>query len=254
MTKMFGNLSNDGLEEATDRVGGFSLKDTGIYTGTVKLAYATTSKNGAQGVAVHIDLGGHELRQTLWVTKTTGENFYVDKDKKKQPLMGYTLADDLCLVTTGFGLADQDVEEKVVKLWDSDSKRETNQNVACLVDVMGKEVSVAVFKQTVDKNEKNAAGVYVPNGETREENEIDKFFHTDTRRTVVEIKAGLDDGVHWDAWETKWKGRIRNKAKGAANGAGGNAGAPGRPGGASAGAAGGTQAPKSSLFGSKPAT
>lgn len=248
MTKMFGNLTNEGLEEAGDRLGGSVLFPTNVYEGVVKMAYAGKAQSSnAQSVTVIIELDGKEFRETHWVTNKNGENSWQDKTdpKKKHPLPGFTSIDDLCLVTTGYGLADQDIEEKVVKIFDFEQKKDVPTNVPVLVNLLGKPVFVAVVQQTVDKQKKTDAG-YVNTGETRNENIAEKFFHHETRRTVTEIKQGLDEAIFMDAWKEKNAGQPpRNKAKGAdgksgAPGAGGNAGAP------SASAA---QKPAKSLFG-----
>lgn len=247
MTKMFGNLTTDGLEETGDRLGGGFLFESGVYTGTVKMAYAGTS--GAQGsqaqsITVLIDFGGREFRETLWVTNRNGENSYADKKdpNKKHPLPGFAMVDDLCLVTTGHGLADQNVEEKVVKIYDFEQKKDVPTNMPVLVDLIGKPITSAVLKQTVDKQKKNDAGVYVNTGETRDENVTEKFFHADSRRTVTEIKQGIEEAIFIDAWAEKNTGKTRNRAKGGEGN--GKAGAPG------AGAPGAAQKPKQSLFGS----
>lgn len=244
MTKMFGNLTTDGLEESGDRLGGGFLFESGVYTGTVKMAYAgKASQSEATSITVLIDFDGREFRETLWVTNRNGENSYADKKdaNKKHPLPGFTMVDDLCLVTTGHGLADQNVEEKVVKIYDFEHRKDMPTNVPVLVDLIGKPITAAVLKQTVDKQKKNDAGVYVNTGETREENTVDKFFHTESRRTVTEIKQGIEEAIFIDAWDQKNKGKTRNRAKGGADN--GKAGAPG------AGAPGAAQKPKQSLFG-----
>lgn len=247
MTKMFGNLKTEGLEEAGDRLGGGVLLESGIYTGKLKMAYAGTSSaqgSKSQFVTLLIDIDGRELRETVYVTSRDGDNFYADKKdpKKKHPLLGFTSIDDLCLVTTGHGLADQDIEEKVVNIYDFDKKADVPTNAPVLVDLLGKDVMIAVVKQTVDKQRKDDAGNYVNTGETRDENTIEKFFHVESRRTVTEIKNGIEEAIFIDAWAEKNKGKTRNKAKGGQ----GNTGAPGAKAAPGAGVA---QKPKSSLFG-----
>lgn len=250
MTKMFGNLTSDNLTESGDRLGGGGPMESGIYTGTVKLAYAGKSRSSdAQSVVVHIDVNGNEFRETHWVTNKNGENFYLDKQDqtKKHPLPGFTHVDDLCLLTTGFGLAEQDIEEKVVSLYDFEARQEVPQNVPVLTGLLGKEITVGVVKQTVDKTAKDANGKYNPTGETRDENVADKFFHTETKRTVTEIKTGQEEAIFHDKWKEKNTGKTRNRAKGAE----GNSGAPGRKAGnaGAPGSAGGAQKPATSLFG-----
>lgn len=246
MTKMFGNLRTEGLEDAGDVLGGGGLLESGAYDGTVKLAFAgTSSSSSARSITVHIDVAGREVRETFWITNRSGENFYTDKKdpSKRRPLPGYAMVDDLCLLTTGLPLTEQPVEDKVVRLYDFEAKREVPQNVPILIDVIGKPITVGLLKQTVDKQQKDSAGNYVATGETRDENVADKFFHTESRRTVTEIREGLETAAFYPKWVEKNAGKTRNRAKGAE----GKTGVPGRP--AAANGANGAAKPKTkSLF------
>jgi hypothetical protein len=241
---MFGNLTENGLEEAKDVIGGGGVKESGIYSGKIKLAYAGKSRGGAQFIAIHVDLDGFEYRETMYITNRNGENFYLNKqdNTKKMPLPGFTTVNDLCLITTGKPLAEQDTEEKVVKLYDFDAKAEVPQNVPVLTDMIGQDITFGLIKQIEDKNVQDASGNYVPSGETRETNTIDKFFDPDSRMTVAEAKAEAETAEFIEKWDAKNTGKTRNRAKGAAGNAG-KSGAPGKP------AAGGAPAPKKSLFG-----
>ena len=239
MTNIFGNLSNDGLEEATDRLGGFSRIESDAYLGQVKMAYAGQSAGGARSITL---IFGHgegfkdEYRETVYITNKKGENFYLDTDKKKQPLAGFTIIDDLCQVTSGKPLAQQATEEKVVNVYDSEAKKELPKSVQVLTEILGIEVSLGVIKQLVTQQEKNSAGVYVDSDKTREENVIDKVFHHPSNMTVVEAKKGATSATFYGSWVEKNKGKVRDKT-GGKKGAGGNAGKPGAPPVAGAGAA-----------------
>lgn len=251
MSKMFGNMTKDGLEAAGDRIGGGGLFDSGVYTGKIKLAYAGKSSGGAQFVAVHLDLGGKEYRETCYVSTKTGDNFTIDKNdpKKKNPMMGFTTIDELCMMSTGMPLSDQDVEDKVVSLYDFDSKKDVPTNVPVLIDLLGKDITVAIFKSIVDKQEKDSNNVYQNTGKTREENTIDKVFHAETGRTTTECLDGKDIAIFLPKWKEKNTGVTRDRVKGAA----GKSGVPGQKAGGSlfqqsGAAAGGTPA-KKSIFG-----
>ena len=248
--KMFGKLTQDGLEETGDRLGSGGVLETDAYTGRVKLAYAgKASASNAQSVTVVIDLGNREYRETFWITNKAGENFYPDKKdaSKKQPLPGFTSVDDLCLLTTGFPLSEQAVEDKVVALYDFEQKRDIPTNVPVLVDLLGKEVTAAVVKQIVDKQKKDTSGNYINTGETRDENVVDKFFHAGSGRTVSEIKGNIETGIFLSKWVEKNKHQTRNRVKGAE----GKSGVPGasKPFGAANTSGGPAPAPKKSLFG-----
>ena len=54
-------------------------------------------------------------------------------------------------------------------MYSKEAKAEVPTKVEMLVDLLGQAIIIGVIKQTVDKTVKNDAGVYVPNGETREE-------------------------------------------------------------------------------------
>lgn len=247
---LFGNLKSDGLEQTQDRLGGgYQPKETDIYTGKIKALYAGKSAGGAQSVSLILSLAdGSEYRETFWITNKKGENFFLNKDDKtkKVPLPGFTIVDDLCLVTTGKPLAEQDTEEKTIKLYDSEAKKELPKAVPMLVEALGLEVSLGIVKVLENKNEKQG-DEYVPTAETRELNATDKVFHTETRMTVVEAREGAESAKFWDSWLERNKGNTRDKRT-IKDGQAGTAGAPkAASASASAPAAGG--APRKSLFG-----
>lgn len=248
MTKFFKDMSTEGVEKSGDRLGGNILLDTGIYNATVKLAYISKAQNSdATAVNVHLDIDGREYRFREWVTNRNNENTYTDPKTKKPVLLpGYQMIDDLCLLTTGYELSDQDAEDKVVKLWDYESNGEVPQNVPVLVDLLNQPITAAIVRQIVDKNTKQDDGTYAPSGETREENVVEKYFHTDSLRTTTEIRAELDEGIFIEKWAELNSGKPpRNKAKGVA----GNSGKPGRPGASKPAAASGSSKPRKNLFG-----
>ncbi len=241
---VFENLTNEGLEESEDRLGGYNIRDTDIYLGKIKAAYAGKSDGGAQYIGLVITLPDGEYNETIYITNKKGENFFLNKDdnSKKVPLPGFTLIDDLCLVTTGKPLSKQVTEEKTVKLYDYEERKELPKNVPMLMDLIDTEAYFAIVKQTVDKTKKNdSTGEYDPTGETRDENVIEKVFHNPSRVTVVEQREAVKhdktaEPVFFDKWVEKNKGNTRNKSK---SGNVGNA------------PKGGQQAPKktTSLFG-----
>jgi hypothetical protein len=239
-SKLFGNLSNDGLEKTGDSLGGGGILDSGVYKSKIKVAYATTAKSGARAVNFQFETeDGRQYSETMYVTNKQGENFYTKNDKK-YPLPGFTTVNELCLCATGLGLADQDFDEKIVKIYDFESKAEVPTKVPVLSDLTGKEVTLGILRETVDKQKKDDNDQYVNTGETRDQNTIDKVFHSETERTVSEIVAKLETPVFMGEWSKKHSGKTRNKAKGVE----GKAGLP-----AAANSSNGGQAPKKSLFG-----
>lgn len=250
---LFSNLKSEGLEESQDRLGGYQPLDTDIYTGPIKVAYAGKAASGAQSITLLLDLNGKEYRETIYITNKQGQNWFLNKDdkSKKVPLPGFTTIDDICLVTTGKPLAEQEAEDKVVKIYDPDQKKEMPKSVPVLTELTGKIVSLGIVKNLENKSEKNGNGEYVATAETRQTNTIEKVFHTETKMTVAEARAQKDSPEFWDAWleRNRHKDRDRREIKD-------GAGAPGKPsagrqnaGPPSGNAQGG--APRQSLFGAK---
>lgn len=236
---IFGNLSTDGLEEAKDVLGGskFGVLETDVYGGEIKLAYAGQSDRGARFLDVTVALdNGQEYNERLYVTNAQGENFYHPKDKsgnrdtsKKNPLPGFTNANDIALLATGYSLGEQEVEEKIANLYNFDQKKEIPTKVPALVSLHGKRIKLAIQKSTELKTRKNdTTNQYEPigDGSTRDTNAIEKVFHDETGRTVSEVTAQQAEGEFLGKWLEKNKGVTRDKTGGAQAG-GAKTGVPG---------------------------
>lgn len=243
MSLLSGLTTDTSIADEKDSVGGgFAPLDSGLYPCTVGLAYITKSDGGAMALNLVLTTeGGKDIRQQLWMTSGTakgGKNYY-EKDGEKHYLPGFLHANALALLTLGKEIGQLDTEKKVINLYSSAAKAEVPTPVDMITDLLGKEILVGLIKQIVDKNVKTDAG-YVPSGETREENEIDKFFRASDRKTTAEIRAQAPEAVFADTWLKKWKDQVKDKSTK-------NAGTAGAP--AASGAAHSTQKPTSSLFG-----
>lgn len=235
-----------------DSVGGNGPMDSNAYPATIQHAYIVTAGSGAVGMTMNLKTSdGKEIRETVYMTSGTakgGKNYY-EKDGEKHYLPGYLLVNSLALLTVGKEISELDTETKVINVWNKDAKAEVPTKVEMVMDLLGKEILVGLIKETVDKTQKNeATGEYVPTGETRDQNVIDKFFRARDRKTVAEISAQAEEASFIDTWIKKWSGQVRNKAGKSGNN--GTAGAP-RTGGApgfNGAAAAGTKKPAQSLF------
>jgi hypothetical protein len=253
---MFGNMTSSGLEEAQDRLGGnFGAIESDVYLFTIAAFYAGKSPKGAQFMQLIAKQGDREYREQIYFTNKKGENWFPNKDDKtkKVPLPGFTTVDDICLITTGKPLCEQVTEEKTVKVYDADAKKELPKAVPMLTDVVGQQIKLGVLKQIVNKNVKNeSTGEYEATAESREENVTDKVFHPEFNFTVVEAKAEATEPQFLGGWLERNKGKTRDK-RSIKEGEAGAAGAPpkaaARAGAAPAPAAG--AAPRKSLFGPK---
>jgi len=243
---LFGNLKTDGLEQSQDRLGGYKPLETDIYIGTIKALYAGKSDGGALSVNLIADFNGQEYRETFWVTNKKGENFFLNKDDKtkKVPLPGFTVAEDICQIALGVPLAEAAMEERTIKLYDPEAKRELPKAVQMIVDAIGQPIALGVLKSIVNKNEK-VNGEYVPTAETREENSTDKVFHPTAKLTVAEARQGATEAKFWDGWLERNKGQTRDR-RSIKDGA---AGAPRAAGAAPKAGEQAAAAPRKSLFG-----
>lgn len=232
MSSLFSGMTTEGMEESKDVLGGFRALESDAYEGVVKLAYAGRSSGGAHFIGLHLMIDGKEYRENIYYTNKQGENFYVDKNTgKRKPMPGFTNVDELCLLTTGQPLAVQQTEERIVKLYDSNAKAETNQSVPVLIDVMDKPIVAGIMKEITDKTQKQPDGSYAPTGDTREENRVNKFFHAETQGTVNEYKHDQKLGGFFEEWVAQNKGNTVDRYTKTAGPGGARASAPGASGG-----------------------
>ena len=214
------------IAQETDSVGGRVL-ESALYNTTVDVAYLEKSKGGALGLVLHLSTeDGQEFRNTLWAASGDAKgnkNFYLDKQGNKKYLPGFLHANALALLTVGKEISQLETEERVIKLYSKEAGAEVPTKVNMLVDIVGQKILTGLLKQVVDKTIDNGAGVYVPTGDTREENEIDKFFRASDRMTTAEIRAQATEATFADTWEKKWNGVTKDRAS---KGTGSAAGAP----------------------------
>jgi hypothetical protein len=234
--------TDESISNESDRVGGSYVLDSDAYPSKIESAYLNKADSQALGlVLVATTNQGKKISQTLWMTsgKDKGcKNYYEDKQGQKQYLPAFLHANALALLTLGKEISELETETKVVKVYNKDAKAEVPTKVEMLVDLIGQEVIIGLLKQIVDKTTKTPAG-YVPTGETREQNEIDKIFRASDMKTTAEIRA-QSDAEFYNKWVEKNRGTVVNKAS--------KTGAVGTPG-APAANAGGVAKPKQSLFG-----
>jgi len=221
---MFDNLKTDeNIAGDSDRLGGGYILESDAYNFVVDMAYMDESKGGAMSLNLSLKTqAGDLLKQTFWLTggRAKGQNnYYIDKTTgDKHYLPGFNQANNICLLSIGKSIADVGHETKSVNVYNPELKKEAPTAKEVLTELIGAQITLGVVKQIVDKTTKNANDQYVPTGETREENEVDKAFRTKDGLTAAEIRAGATDAEFLKAWTEKNKGVTRNKAKGVAAG------------------------------------
>lgn len=248
---LFADLKKDGLEKNEDRLGGgFQPLETDIYTMTIKGFYVSQSEGGAKAInIIALRPDGKEYRETVYITKKTGENFFISAEKKKVPLPGFTIIDDICLVTDGGDLSTQTFEERTINVYDYDAKKDLPKVVMQAVNIVGKQVDLGIYQIQENKNEKNEqSGEYEPTEKVVTKNVIRKVWHSEAKMTVAEAENGVEEqGVFWKKWQETHKGKV-DDSKVVKVGAGGPAKS-GPP--LAQKADGGEAAPRKSLFGNK---
>lgn len=244
----FGNLKSDGLEESQDRLGGFQARESGVYDFKIKAFYAGQADSGAKNVSVILEDSKGEYRETIYVTNKAGENWFINKDDKtkKVPLPGFTTIEDICLCTVGKPLAEVEWEEKVIKLYDYDQKKEVPTSVLMAVEMLGADITVGLIQTLKNKGAKQADGSYADTAEERTEVNIAKVFEFNTKLTVAEARNSQTEAEFYGKWAEKNKGVVVDKRT-IKDGQGGKAVPKPQAGGAAAAAG----APKKSLFGAK---
>lgn len=216
MSLLGGLNKDDSIERSADSVG-FSALESDVYEGTIKQAYGTEADSGAKAIALEIDLNGHTYKETIYFTsgKEKGQKpYYETKQGKKVFLPGYQTLDDLCAVTTEQYLASQETEEKKVKVYNKDAKKELPTDVEVLVDLIGKKVKLGIVQTTENKWSNG-----VQTSETTQKNSIDKVFNEDGF-TLNELLAEADEAEFINTWLTKNKGVTKDKSKAVASSSG----------------------------------
>lgn len=204
------------VQEAEDFLGGggsFTVPSD-IYVATIKNAYGEVAESGAMGVVFEFELEGREntYTETMYVTNRNGENFYKRNDKEFE-LPGFIQANDICLVAVGEGLFDIDTEDKLVEVWDRESKKRIPRERPVLVDLIGKTVSLGILETRENKTKKNeSTGKWEPVNEEIIRNSINKVWDTESQLTVFEARNEKDPEFY-DLWLDKNKGVQRDAYK-----------------------------------------
>lgn len=206
-------LDSDVTQEVEkDTLGGGGALDTDLYGLTLKTAYYDYAKSKAMSLNLMMETSsGRRLKITEYITsgETKGCKPYYEKDGKKFPLPGYSKMNTLCLLVTGKPIVQLAAEDKILKLYDFTERKEINQTKKVIVDLTGVEIKAGVFKIIEDKKTK-VGDEYVATGETREINEIGKFFNTEGK-TLEEVTEGKE-ATFAAEWSTAHKGKTKDKS------------------------------------------
>lgn len=239
---MFANLADQqkDAEKEKDVLGGRRpMLPTDAYGAKIEVVYATKSSGGANALNFVFKVGDQTFRSTQYITSKKGESFYMTKDNKKAPLPGYALANALTKLAAGKEIPALVFEDKIVKIYDFDAKKEVPTTLPVAVELSGLDIEIGIELVLQNKRAKDQAGNYVDTPETKEVNEWTRVFHPVSGQTSSEYDAQRPAEFK-AAWLAKFKGVVRdetNKALKAAPAAS-----------TSTGSVAGAAAPKTSLF------
>ncbi len=216
---MFDTLKTDAtIKTDGDNLGGNKQApfESGLYDFTVKLAYGSLSAGKAKALNLLLETdNGKELSKQLWLTSGEAKgclNYFIDKTGNKKYMPGFEMANHLCLMTLGKELSKVKTENKTIMLYDFTQRKEVPTDVQMITELLGKKITAGVIKQTVNKRVKDpGSGEYVSITETRDENEIDKFFHFPSGLTVTEAEAKMTEPKFKQEWKKKWEGVTKDK-------------------------------------------
>lgn len=215
------DVAKDVKEEKdfTGNGGGFTIPSN-VYNMTIKHAYAHVAQSGAIGLTVQLQTPDNKsVKDVQWMVsgdKKGNRTYYMVKDKnnketgEKANLPGFSMADSLALLVAGKSIVDLPTTKKSIMLYSYDEGKDVPTEVDMFMDLVGKEVKAGVLLVKVDKKKKSdATGKYVPTGETKEENQVDKYFRARDSMTTTEIRAGLPEPVFINTWLEKWEGVVK---------------------------------------------
>ena len=190
-----------------------------LYLTVIKSAYLEEAKSEALAVNITFDLlNGEEYKEKMYITSgaAKGKKNYYEKNGEKTYLPGFSKMNAICKLITGSDLSAQDVEDKLVKVYDFDLKKEILVKKPCITSLQ--EVSIVIgllekeeFKRIKDGNN------YIESDEIVTVNEIDKIFNNESL-SLVEVLAGKTEPEHSEKWRKDNAGIVRKvKKKATAN-------------------------------------
>jgi hypothetical protein len=215
------------VEEERDVLGGMTVLESGIYKGTVELAYMDESKNGALCVVIHFKTEkGVLIKETTYISNRNKE-FTYNRDGKDHTLPGYNIMNSFFDAIAGcdLGTAGRGTEKKVINVWDYDAKKELPVNREVFTDILGKELAIGIIKVSEEKTTPES-NYKEGTGEFREKNEFSKFFDADNGLTVTEKKAGETEPAFFHEWKKGKEDYVKVKKAKVSAKTGGTSGMP----------------------------
>jgi hypothetical protein len=195
------NLPSGVVVEDERDVSGYAPLPSGVYRGVMQFAYLDQSTSGAISVTVLVKVDNRVVSQTIYISNKEGKYTYKSKtDGKEQPLPGYSQVDAILHAVTGKGIASQDIEEKVINIYDYTARKEIPAKRKVFVDTINKPVAVGIQHISEERTTKDSSYT-VGDGTYRDFNEFNKWFDPETGLTNTEAKAGATEPKFLATWK-----------------------------------------------------
>jgi hypothetical protein len=191
-----------------DVLGGGGIPNSGTQVARIEMAYFSKSAKGASAVNLTFALtenNDRKFRDTIYISsgdKKGNKTFYVNKSGAKVALPGYTLVNQLALCANGKGIVHQDVDQKMVGIYDYETKKEEPTEVPVISSLLGQEVMLGIVRHRDNKVIKTDTG-YKTTGEPRDSARLEKVFHTNGL-SIAESLAGESEPAFVEKWREKY--------------------------------------------------
>lgn len=207
---MLNNLTMDSnIEGEKDQIATGGPVETGLYKGVIRLAYLEKSSKGALAFNVHVELeGGRMYREALYLTggdAKGNKNYYETQNGDRKYLPGFLIANSMAVHTTGKTIDKLETEEKVIKLYDFDAKKELPAKRQVIMEMINQPIALGIFQ--IRENKGDPQNDYKPTNEERFINQINKVFDAETLATTTEKEADADPEFY-KTWESKYDSLI----------------------------------------------
>ena len=171
MFDKFKKQGDSSVQVSQDRVGGFVPIPSDIYEAVIKQLWFGEYGSGAGYMDLQLEASGKTFRERILLSDRKGNNYWT-KDDKSTFFDGFMALDAICLFVTGedFEANMGNIENKMVKVYNADQKKEVPTEVPVMANVIGETIKVAILHCKVDVTKKDDNGNYNPTGEFREEN------------------------------------------------------------------------------------
>lgn len=211
-------VTDNSIEEEKDTLGGGrNILPSGVYPMTIKEAYFDVKESEA--VFLHLDFedGSGGYVSANWCVRSGAKkgkrNFWIDQDGVKHYLPDFNKANALAQLATGKQLAEQDVENLTIQIYDFVTKAKKPQKRDVLMSLRGKKVLLGVH-HVIDNKQKKVGNDYVDTNDKKEFNDIHKVFCAHEKhegKTLSELKdkkCEKADFIH--RWKEKYNDQIQD--------------------------------------------